>query len=376
MATTIHNSSLNQSRNLLNAFKVCHIKAPDTQLAQYTNKHEDAIHREISILSRLGRLPLADERRSMLRHSYFEADRQFEHVLELVRGRMELAGEQLAIDSTLVATLTRLSTAPSTMKKQFNDLLFHGFPVDPKKLWVQRIYAARELLREAVKLDSDDLKSKIQSFTRTIVFEPQYRQAGISVLSYFGEILQSKYPDTEVLVRIEQTGSTVTLVVESAAGEIERIERELTQYGLVVEGRLPPSALLPDPVDAMRLQHKLDMAQLEIRHTRELLHTQRSASDAALDSMKNEIAFIRGFLDKTQYEAARNAEALRTLGAHANKLTAESLERVIAIISNPTQGMIEELQSELKSARDNSPGFLDHINELLVKGSIQGAAGN
>ena len=191
----------------------------------------------------------------MLRHSYFEADRQFEHALELVRGRLELSGEQLAIDLALVATLTRLSTAPSTLKRQFNELILNGYPVNPKKLWVQRIYAARELLREAVKLDSDDLKSTIQSFTRTIVFEPQYRQAGISVLSYFGEVLQSKYPDTEVLVRIEQTGSTVTLIVESAAGEIERIERELNQYGLVVEGRLPPSALLPDPIDAMRLQH-------------------------------------------------------------------------------------------------------------------------
>lgn len=118
------------------------------------------------------------------------------------------------------------------------------------------------------------------------------------------------------------------------------------------------------------------MAQLEIRHTRELLHTQRSTSDAALDSMKNEIAFIRGFLDKTQYEAAKNAEALRALGAHANNVTSVALERVIAILSNLEQANIDELQAELRAAQDSSPGLLGHVNELLVKGSIQGVAGN
>jgi len=376
MSTTVHNPTLNRARNILNVFSLSRVKIPDPTLARGTHEQEAAIHREISIISRLGRLPAEDQRRGMIRHSIFEADRQFKQLIAVVQSRLTETDDPFARDESVVSALKSLGNTPIGIKKQFAQLNTRCNPPEALALWIQRIVASRELLHDAVVLDAGETESQLASFARRITFEAEYRQAGISVLSYFGEIIRLKYPESAVRVSIEQKGSTVTLVIETETGAIDRIERELTQYGLVVAGRLPATELLSDPIEAMRLQHKLDMAQLEVRHTRDLLRSEQSRSEENITSMKSEIAFIRRVLDKAQYESSMNSEAIRALAATNAAVSVQALDRIAKLVESPEEARIADLQLQLREIHLSSPGILDSINELLVKGSIQGAAGN
>src|SRR5262249_28184050 len=117
-----------------------------------------------------------------------------------------------------------------------------------------------------------------EQIVRSIEFPPEYCQAGTAILTYFGQVVRDKYPDTQAKVRIEQDGFVVRLTIETPQGERHQIEELLTEYGLVVAGRLRPEQFLDDRLQVMRLQHKLELAALELRQTKELLAYTRDTS--------------------------------------------------------------------------------------------------
>ncbi len=72
-------------------------------------------------------------------------------------------------------------------------------------------------MREILVVDNT-IRDTSPKIARSIEFPPGYKQAGTSILNYFGEVLEQKYPDKDVKVRIEQHGLKVTMVIESALG--------------------------------------------------------------------------------------------------------------------------------------------------------------
>lgn len=119
---------------------------------------------------------------------------------------------------------------------------------------------------------------------RSIIFQPEHAQAGIAILANFSRVVHQKYPDIPVEVSIEQIGLTVTLVIVTPTGELERIQETLDTYGMVVSGQVPPNALLENPLHAQELKSKLEITALELRMTKEihqhtnLLHGERIRS--------------------------------------------------------------------------------------------------
>ncbi len=110
---------------------------------------------------------------------------------------------------------------------------------------------------------------------RSIRFPPQYHEAGMSILSYFGTILRDKYPESQPAVTITQQGQTVTMIIETPEGRREEIEETLQRYVGVVQGELPLGDLLPDRLQIMRLENKLDLAGAELRSQARLIESQR-----------------------------------------------------------------------------------------------------
>ncbi|MBU0966327.1 MAG: hypothetical protein KKA54_08100 [Proteobacteria bacterium] len=100
---------------------------------------------------------------------------------------------------------------------------------------------------------------------RSIEFPPQFRQAAVGILSYFSEVLERKYPDQEARVNILQDGNTITLRVETDEGQVDEIERTLTEYGLVVTGQMPIDAFTKDRELIRDLKTRLELTSLELR---------------------------------------------------------------------------------------------------------------
>jgi hypothetical protein len=124
---------------------------------------------------------------------------------------------------------------------------------------------------------------------RSIEFAPEYYQAGVGILSYFGEVLRKKHPDINAKVRIEQEGTTVRMHVETPTGDIEIIEKELQKYALVVAEQAPPEAMYDNAADVLELKLRLKMAQLEIENKNDLLELTHASHKKEVSEIKKEL---------------------------------------------------------------------------------------
>lgn len=123
---------------------------------------------------------------------------------------------------------------------------------------------------------------------RCIEFPAEYKQAGISILSFFGEVLKQKHPNMEAVVRIEQDGLNIRMVIEPKSGEPEIIEKTLDEYGLVITGQMSPEKFTSDPFLVISLKHELSMSKARIEAQKELLHYQECTAqekDARIDQL-------------------------------------------------------------------------------------------
>jgi uncharacterized protein YjbI with pentapeptide repeats len=118
---------------------------------------------------------------------------------------------------------------------------------------------------------------------RFIEFPPEYHQAGISILNYFGKVLKSKYPDTKAKIKIEQDGLKVKMVIDPIdGGDREIIEKTLGDYGLVITGQMAPEEFTDDRLLLIELKSELRMAQVRIETQKELLNDKSAQIDKLL----------------------------------------------------------------------------------------------
>src|ERR1043165_5419012 len=160
----------------------------------------------------------------------------------------------------------------------------------------------KRLIADAVATLGLDLNTRRHAeIRRSISFPPALKQAAISVLSYFGEIVQHRYPDMDVGVTIEQARDRVTLIVTTPHGTEERIERELDSYGQVVTGETTPEIYLGNTHAAAALRHKLEIAALELRQTKQLMDSERMQYGARIGALEADVRFLRNLLERTAY---------------------------------------------------------------------------
>ncbi len=124
---------------------------------------------------------------------------------------------------------------------------------------------------------------------RFIEFPPEYHQAGISILNYFGTVLKKKYPDTKAKVKIEQDGLKVKMVIDPVDGrDHEIIEKALDEYGLVVTGKMTPEEYCNnDPLQIMELKSQLSIAQVQIDNQKQIIEYQAREIRKQDEQVKN-----------------------------------------------------------------------------------------
>lgn len=113
---------------------------------------------------------------------------------------------------------------------------------------------------------------------RAVTLPPEYYQAGLALLGYFGVLLRHKFPTKAVRAQLELEGFTVRLVVRFNAGRKKDVESLLSNYGLTVQGKLRPDQLLTDAGQAEALAQRLSISAQEFRR---ILETERAGVDRA-----------------------------------------------------------------------------------------------
>ncbi|GAB03215.1 hypothetical protein [Acinetobacter sp. NBRC 100985] len=106
---------------------------------------------------------------------------------------------------------------------------------------------------------------------RSIEFKPEHYQAGLGILNYFGTVMRKKYPEQNAKVRIEQDDNAVRLVVESANGDKEVIERAFDEFGLVIHRDIQPEEFYDNYLDVAELKTKLGTFESELKFQHQLV---------------------------------------------------------------------------------------------------------
>ncbi|MGY3088097.1 hypothetical protein ACVWYF_001130 [Hymenobacter sp. UYAg731] len=176
--------------------------------------------------------------------------------------------------------------------------------------------------------DSEDVIEKC------IEFAPEYYQAGVGILSYFGEILRQKHPEMNAKVRIEQEGRTVRLHIESPSGDKEIIEETLNDFVLVVADQAPPESLLEDKLQIMALENKLEIARMEARQGHQLLAITQSSYDARITLLEGETVFLRRHLGEQLLQISTGANIISKQIDSAERVLLAQMEQSSIVFSS------------------------------------------
>lgn len=125
------------------------------------------------------------------------------------------------------------------------------------------------VVEEILPFESESVASKV--IDKSIEFPAEYHLAGLNILNFFGTYLREQYPEENAKVKIEQDGLIVRLIVESADGKSEVIEKALHEYQLVMTGKEPPESISQNTTLVLQLRNELRIAQLRVESQRDLL---------------------------------------------------------------------------------------------------------
>ena len=212
---------------------------------------------------------------------------------------------------------------------------------------------------------------------RSIVFPPEYKQAGVSILSYFSEVISSKYPDEAVEVSILQNGNNVTLRVETREGKIERIEKTLEQYGMVVTGQMSMEKFTDDKELIRDLKTKLEVTGLELRLRKEAFLEQKTGYEKRIGSLEDQVKNLYGLVSTGLQQASSLHEVIENLASNAklNARVLSSLEKISDLAKETYSKEREQnLVEAFREVQNESPSFYQYLRSTLasIPGGIMG----
>lgn len=196
-----------------------------------------------------------------------------------------------------------------------------------------------------------------------IQFSPEHFTAGISILQYFGKLLQEKYPNEEVSVSIKQEGLKVTMSIETPDGKKEEIEKYLNKFGMVVTNQMTVKEFALNPIQQLELETKLNAAEQEICFQKKLLALQDKTYDENLLSLKDEVKFLREELSSLRIGNNENIQLLLS----SLKLKDKMIKNLTKSIENKNVEETKTLLLELKTKDKNSyKNLKEHIDSFVV----------
>jgi hypothetical protein len=217
----------------------------------------------------------------------------------------------------------------------------------------------KEISLWEVPITQDDNYLHENTIERALEFPKEYYQAGISILSYFGDVLKQKYPGIQAKIRIEQDGNLVRLHIQAEDGSKEIIEKTLEEYAMVVTDKASPEILFEDKLQIMALNNKLEIAKMEVRQTRDLLMITENNYSGRVRTLEEEIGYLREQV---------GSQMMLVHGSHKIiEKQIEKEERILITQIETSNKLVKDLIDEAGSSRDLVLA-LTTINEKLVNG--------
>ena len=216
---------------------------------------------------------------------------------------------------------------------------------------------------------------------RLIEFKSEYLQSGITILNYFSTILRQKNPDSNSIVRIEQDGLNVRLLIIPEKGDdIQIIEKTLEEYGLVISGKKEIKDFLADDFQIMGLENKLEISKLELRFAQKQLEYERHSYREKLANIEDEVKWLRAqignSLSNMRQITTGNNDFLIAILNQSFSSKDKALLSALDIIKNFFEKRENEdkMLEALETVKKKNPAMLETIKDLAQK-TISTASG-
>lgn len=201
---------------------------------------------------------------------------------------------------------------------QFNGTIMDSYLYNKLPKELREANKGKIFIQDSITVDDPN------AINRSIEFPSEYCESSKSILSYFGTVLQQKYPDKKTKVKIEQNGLKITMIIEIEEGDKEEIEKFLNQYGLVVRGEMEPEELLSNRLQVMELKQELKFAKQKLEYKQELL-----------DFAKADLSEARNNLNEKSQELKETRLEMKEL----RSLIGQSLQTTQAVSNNHTKSV-------------------------------------
>lgn len=174
----------------------------------------------------------------------------------------------------------------------------------------------------------------------------------------------------KVKVNIEQEDLMVRMIIKTDEGNIEKIEKTLEEYGLVIKGEMPINEFISDPYQVAEFKHQLRIAHVQLESQKDLLALTKNMHEQRIFNLEEEVNYLRSCIAKG-LKLPDNKDII--------------LESAIRLIDNKItkdinlQDFLEVKEALHNIQQINQPLFVrivDKINLLFIQGSISGVAGN
>jgi len=212
---------------------------------------------------------------------------------------------------------------------------------------------------------------------REIIFPAEFKSAGVSILSYFSEILDKKYPETDASVSIIQDGNNITLKIESEKGEIGRIEKTLEDYGKVVNGLIEPKEMMGNTVDSIELTNKLELVQMELRLKEQSFQALHGSQVEMISSLETQVTELRTLIGSQLGTVQSLSNIIQNLSENTKIPPAVSLAiRTVSELAkqNHNEENEEKLKTALNTIKVEDKALFTTITKSIVNFSTSIAA--
>jgi cell division GTPase FtsZ len=222
---------------------------------------------------------------------------------------------------------------------------------------------------------SEDDSFDFVTVSKHIEFEAHQASAGLSILSYFNEFIHQKYSGTEAKVKIEQEGHVVKLIIETPTGEIENIEKSLHEFGLVVVGKKEAGEVLDRKADIEKLNMKLEMAAMELRHNEKIMllyQNENKDKSKVIEANEKKILSLQDAifnqLSVSQHQISTQIQSMSNLPDRLAKLIEANRNTEL------TENSKEIIRDEIEKEYANGDSLVS-LRELVAN-SVYGVGGN
>lgn len=126
----------------------------------------------------------------------------------------------------------------------------------------------KQTLPETVMSLEEWVEEKIErpsAIIRNVTLPQEYQPIGFSLISYFAQTLQYIYPTMPIKCYLEVDGPTIRLFIRTEKENKAKVEKVLSDYGLVLQGKLLPQQFLAYPEQVNELQKLLNRTGLALR---------------------------------------------------------------------------------------------------------------